>query len=79
MIITDISMPVMDGYEASQTIREFYRMRQMPQPLIIACTGHVEEEFIKKAWLNDIDEVLPKPVNVELLAEILRDILLMPT
>ena len=44
---------------------------------MVACTGHVEEEFIKKAWMCDIDEVLPKPVNVDVLFAILKDILLM--
>ena len=67
LIITDISMPVMDGYEVSEAIREFYRINHVPQPMIIACTGHVEEEFIKKAWFSEIDEVLPKPVKVEIL------------
>ena len=43
LVITDISMPVMDGYEASQEIRDFYRLKNVPQPMIIACTGHVEE------------------------------------
>ena len=44
--------------------------------MIVACTGHVEEEFIKKAWLSDIDEVLPKPVNMDVLSEIFKDIVL---
>ena len=44
--------------------------------MIVACTGHVEEEFINKAWQHEIDEVLPKPVNVEVLNEIFKDILL---
>ena len=78
LVFTDISMPVMDGYEASNEIREFYRVKQVPQPLIIACTGHMEEDFIKKAWLHDIDEILPKPVNVDILAEIIKEILDMP-
>ena len=43
--------------------------------MIIACTGHIEEEFIKKAWLSEIDEVLPKPVKLEILKEIFSDIL----
>ena len=30
LIITDISMPVMDGYDASQRIREFYRLKLVP-------------------------------------------------
>ena len=75
LIITDISKPVMDGYEVSQEIREFYRFNNALQPMIIACTGHVEEEFIKKAWTSGIDEILPKPVKHEILKEIFRDIL----
>ena len=75
LIITDISMPVMDGYEASQEIRDFYRECNAPQPMIIACTGHIEEEFIKKAWDNEIDEILPKPVNMDILKEIFTDML----
>ena len=75
LVITDISMPVMNGYDASQEIREFYRQLQVPQPMIIACTGHMEEEFIKKAWLHDIDEILPKPINIEILFDITKEIL----
>ena len=33
--------------------------------MIIACTGHTEMEYIKKAWIHQMDEVVPKPVNVE--------------
>ena len=43
--------------------------------MIIACTGHVEDEFINKAWMHDIDEVLPKPVNMQMLADIFDEIL----
>ena len=50
LVISDISMPVMDGYEVSQEIREFYYVNKAPQPMIIACTGHIEDEFINKAW-----------------------------
>lgn len=39
-------MPVMDGYEASELIRDFSRKNNMHQPMIVACTGHTEEEYI---------------------------------
>lgn len=74
LIITDISMPVMDGYEATSEIREFYRQNQVMQPMIVACTGHVEEQFIMKAWMHEIDEILPKPVKSEILKEIIKEV-----
>ena len=42
--------------------------------MIIACTGHVEEEYIKKAWIHQIDEVLPKPIKIEVLRDIFENI-----
>ena len=63
LILTDISMPIMDGFESSEMIRDFYRGKKVPQPMIVACTGHVEEQYINKAWTHEIDEVVPKPVR----------------
>ncbi len=35
--------------------------------MIIACTGHTEEEYIQMAWSHFMDEVLPKPTNVKVI------------
>jgi len=43
--------------------------------MIVACTGHTEEEYIKKAWFHQMDEVLPKPTNVTTMKMILNDII----
>lgn len=43
LILTDISMPIMDGYEEASEIRSFYREKRVTQPMIVACTGHIEE------------------------------------
>ena len=67
LILTDISMPVMDGYEVADEVRDFYRSKKIPQPMIAAVTGHVEEQFIRKAWTHEIDEILPKPVRADVL------------
>ena len=40
--------------------------------MIVACTGHVEEEYIKKAWTHEIDEVVPKPINFDILKDIIE-------
>ena len=69
-------MPIMDGYELSDHIRKFHQANCLPQPMIVACTGHVEDEFIKRAWVNQIDEVLTKPVGSDALRLVFNDILL---
>ena len=43
--------------------------------MIIACTGHTENEYILKAWKHQMDEVLPKPVKIEIIKEILKEII----
>ena len=39
-------MPIMDGYEATKSIRNFIKFKNMKKPMIVACTGHTEEEYI---------------------------------
>jgi len=39
--------------------------------MIIACTGHIEDEYVKKAWRYQMNEVLSKPIDLELLTHIL--------
>ena len=65
LILTDVSMPVMDGFELAEHVRSFYREYKAPQPMIVACTGHLEEEYIKRAWTCEIDEVIAKPIQAE--------------
>ena len=43
--------------------------------MIVACSGHTEDEYIQKAWRHHIDELLPKPANVKILKEILNEII----
>ena len=48
----------------------------MQQPMIIAITGHTENEYIKKFWVHQIDEVLSKNIIVSIDKQILHDIFL---
>ena len=41
--------------------------------MIIACTGHTEPEYIKKAWKHEMDEVVAKPVSTEVITAILEE------
>ena len=69
-------MPVMDGYQASQSIRNFVDSHELYQPMIVACTAHTEHEYIQKAWTHQIDEVLPKPINFQIFQDILKGIII---
>ena len=73
-VLTDIQMPVMDGYEEARAIRalEDEELSQIP---IIAMTANAFTEDIKLAHDAGMNAHLAKPIDVEQLAEILGDIL----
>ena len=44
--------------------------------MIIACTGHAEPEYMKKAWLHEmdeLDEIVIKPVSTDIIIAILEE------
>ena len=51
LIFMDCSMPIMNGYDATDNIREFIRNKNLLQPMIVATTGHTEKEYINKCWI----------------------------
>ena len=69
----DLSMPIMDGYEATMELRDLHMDSQM-QPKVIAVSGHVDSQFIEKAWRYDIDEFVLKPVKLSNLNKILGEL-----
>jgi CheY-like chemotaxis protein len=58
-------MPFMDGYEATQKIRQYLFIKGILQPIIIAVTGHTENEYIEKALDSGMNEVIFKPCMSE--------------
>ncbi len=70
LILMDIKLPVMDGYEATRQIREFNK--DVP---IIAQTAYVmsgEEEKTKEAGCNDY---LTKPLRIKTVLETIAQFL----
>lgn len=64
LILMDINLPRMNGYDATQKIKE--KNNQIP---VIAVTAFSESEERKNAMLNGCDEFLVKPVQKTLLFE----------
>jgi len=71
LILMDCQMPMMDGYEATQMIREYVHSKGLPQPIIIAVTGHCEDSYVKRAIASGMNEVSSKPVDLKLIKEVL--------
>lgn len=67
VILMDISMPVMDGYQASQALLEFEKLNNLNHAPIIALTGHALTNDREKCLAAGMDDYLPKPVRQELL------------
>lgn len=66
LILMDIQMPVMDGYEATKCIREINE--DIP---IVAITAHAMKRDIEKTKQAGMNAHLTKPIKVEKLYEIL--------
>ncbi len=62
IILMDIQMPVMDGYEATRKIRESekYNGRHIP---IVAVTAFAMERDRQLAYEAGMDDFLPKPFS----------------
>ncbi len=54
LILMDLNMPFMDGFEATKQIKERlssqFNVRQSSHPKVVAVTGHVEPEYIQKCY-----------------------------
>ena len=71
VILMDVQMPIMNGYEATRTIRNLPRkdVRTLP---IIAMTANALEEDKEAALKNGMNAHLSKPIDVELFIQVLK-------
>ncbi len=69
-ILMDVQMPVMDGYEATRTIRALSRKDVKALP-IIAMTANAMEEDKEAALKNGMTAHIAKPLNINLFLDIL--------
>lgn len=65
VIFMDCEMPVMDGFEATQRIRNWEVQQQHAPCRIIALTAHVESEHKKRVFSSGMDYYLSKPVTLK--------------
>ena len=73
-VLMDIQMPIMDGYEATRTIRNLPRKDVKNLP-IIAMTANAMEEDKESALTNGMNAHLSKPIDIDALIEVLEQFL----
>ena len=69
-ILMDVQMPIMDGYEATRTIRAMSRKDVATLP-IIAMTANAMDEDKEAALKNGMTDHIAKPINVDVFINIL--------
>jgi CheY-like chemotaxis protein len=72
VVLMDMNMPVMDGYEATKAIRFWERQQDLPKIHIIALTALVLKEEGEKMLEAGCDAHLTKPIKRQTLLEVLR-------
>lgn len=68
VVLMDVAMPEMDGFEASQAIRQ----RWSKQPYIIAVTAHSLDGDRERCLASGMDDYISKPVRMEELISSLK-------
>ena len=71
LILMDVQMPVMDGYEATRRIRKLPRA-DAQNVWIVAMTANAFMEDVRRSRDAGMNEHISKPVDVDRLFEILR-------
>ncbi len=79
MVLLDIQMPVMDGYEAATAMRAFEKMKREKDKNaskkdipIIAMTAHAVKEYIDRALHAGMNDYILKPLKRNKLYEMCR-------
>ncbi|KAJ0331321.1 hypothetical protein COL5a_002861 [Colletotrichum fioriniae] len=70
-VLMDISMPIMNGFEATKRIREYEREHRLQATTVVALTGLASADARRDAETSGFDVFLPKPVRFAELQKLL--------
>lgn len=73
VILMDLTLPLMDGFQATKLIRQNDSLKNVP---IIAVTAHQEDDFRSDAKASGFDAYVTKPIDVNWLKELIAGLLI---
>ena len=73
-VLMDVQMPVMNGYEATRTIRSLQRKDVKDLP-IIAMTANALEDDKEAAFKCGMNAHISKPIDIEVFMSVLKKFL----
>ncbi len=73
VILMDLTLPLMDGFEATRLIRQHDGLKNVP---IIAVTAHQEDDFRSVARASGFDAYVTKPIDVNWLKDLIAGLLI---
>ncbi|MGR5061928.1 ATP-binding protein [Photobacterium sp. DNB22_13_2] len=72
LILMDCMMPILNGFEATQTIRAWEQQQTLHRSHIIALTASILDDDIQQCFDSGMDDYLPKPFKRDVLIEKLQ-------
>lgn len=73
VILMDLTLPLMDGFQATKLIRQNESLKNVP---VIAVTAHQEDDFRSDAKASGFNAYVTKPIDVNWLKELIAGLLI---
>jgi CheY-like chemotaxis protein len=74
LILMDLTMPVMDGYQASAAILAQAQASGQKEPVIVALSANLEDEEKQRCREHGVTRWLNKPISPDEFAELTRSL-----
>jgi len=71
LIFMDVSMPIMNGHQCTQLIRDYEKEKGLEECYIIGVSAHHSKEIKKECFEVGMNAFLTKPIDLESLKEII--------
>jgi signal transduction histidine kinase/CheY-like chemotaxis protein len=71
LILMDIEMPIKDGYQTTHDIRQYEREHNLVPCKIVAVSAHSMKDSRGQALLSGMDDFLSKPIDQNILIDVL--------